>query len=311
MEINLSIIIPCYNEELVIAETHKRLSTVLNATNLSYELIYINDGSRDNTINILKSFSIDNQKVKVIDFSRNFGHQNAVTAGLNNCLGEMAVIIDADLQDPPEIIPEMVNKMKGTNANVVYGVRKSREGENWFKLFTAKLFYRMLNALSDYKFPLDTGDFRLIDRKVINEFNKLPEKNKYIRGLISWMGFKQEPIHYDREARFAGETKYPLKKMIKFALTGLFYFSKRPLQIANIMGTISICIGILYALIILFQKIFMADQLVLGWSSIIFVIIFFGGVQLLTIGILGKYVGNLFDEAKSRPEYIINEKINF
>lgn len=307
----LSIIIPCYNEELVIAETYKRLTGVMKALNHDYELIFINDGSKDHTSFILQQFAIHDDKIKILNFSRNFGHQCAVTAGLNYCSGDAAVIMDADLQDPPEVIVDMLEIMQREKANVVYGVRKKRKGENWFKLFTAKMFYRLLNRLSDVKFPVDTGDFRLIDRNVINAFNELKEKNKYIRGLIAWMGFTQMPYYYEREERFAGETKYPFKKMLKFAMIGLFYFSKKPLKIATSLGFISIILGFMYLFWILISLIFSLGHTVTGWTSTIMLIIFFSGVQLLTIGVLGKYIGNLFDETKGRPEYIISEKINF
>jgi len=307
----LSIIIPCYNEELVIAETYNRLSAVMLQLAHNYEFIFINDGSKDHTLQLLQDLAAQDTKVKVLAFSRNFGHQCAVAAGINNCSGDVAVIIDSDLQDPPEVIAEMLEIMQREHANVVYGVRKKRKGESWFKLFTAKMFYRVLNYMSDVKFPLDTGDFRMIDRKVINQFNKLDETNKYIRGLISWMGFKQVPCYYEREARFAGETKYSFRKMLKFAFTGLFYFSKKPLNMATFLGFASILLGLLYALYVLFVVIFSLGYTVTGWASIIMLIVFFGGVQLLTIGVLGKYIGNLFDEVKGRPEYIISEKINF
>ena len=307
----ISVIIPCYNEELVINETYKRLCDVMQKLPHEFEFIFINDGSKDHTLSILRDISAKDPNTKVLDFARNFGHQCAVTAGINNCNGDVAVIIDSDLQDPPEVIVEMLEIMQHEQANVVYGVRKKRQGENWFKLFTAKMFYRILNHLSDVKFPLDTGDFRLIDRKVINQFNQLNETNKYIRGLISWMGFKQVPCYYEREARFAGETKYPLKKMIKFALIGLFYFSKKPLSIATSLGFTSIIIGLLYLMWVLISMIFSFGHTVTGWASTIMLIVFFGGVQLLTIGVLGKYIGNLFDEVKGRPEYILSEKINF
>ncbi|MBP7102590.1 MAG: glycosyltransferase [Bacteroidales bacterium] len=307
----LSIIIPCYNEELVIEETYKRLLNVLNKMDNKYELIFINDGSRDKTYEILYKLSHEDKRVKILNFSRNFGHQCAVTAGINHCQGDAAVIIDSDLQDPPEVIVEMLKIMETHKANVVYGVRKKRKGESWFKLVTAKYFYRFLNSLSDVKFPVDTGDFRLIDRSIIDTFNRMEEKNKYIRGLISWMGYKQVPCYYEREERFAGETKYPFKKMIKFAMIGVFYFSKKPLQIATFSGFISVAIGIIYGLIALITKLINPDALVTGWTTLIILIIFFGGVQLLTIGVLGQYMGNLFDEAKDRPEYIIGDKINF
>ena len=306
----LSVIIPCYNEELVVNETYKRLSEVMKQTGMDYELVFINDGSRDQTFPLLYQLSQTDPTVKIINFSRNFGHQCAVTAGINNCNGDLAVIIDADLQDPPEVILDMLEIQRKENANVVYGVRKKRDGESKFKLLTAKYFYRTLNKLSDVQFPVDTGDFRLIDRKIINEFNHLHEKNKYIRGLISWMGYKQVPCYYERKERFAGETKYPLKKMLKFATTGLLAFSKKPLKVAIWTGLASVIIGLIYALVILIFKILYPSSYVVGWTSIIFIIIFFGGIQLLTIGILGEYIGNLFDEAKDRPEYIINEKIN-
>lgn len=307
----LSIIIPCYNEELVIGETYKQLTHVLEKMENDYELIFINDGSKDKTYEILFRLSAENKRVKIINFSRNFGHQCAVTAGINNCSGDAAVIIDSDLQDPPEVIVDMLKIMTEQNANVVYGVRKKRKGENWFKLITAKYFYRLLNSLSDVKFPVDTGDFRLIDRHIIDTFNRLEEKNKYIRGLISWMGYKQVPCYYEREERFAGETKYPFKKMLKFAMIGVFYFSKKPLKIATFSGFISVAIGIVYALVALIMKLIYPESFEPGWTTLIVLIIFFGGVQLLTIGVLGQYIGNLFDEAKDRPEYIIGDKINF
>ncbi len=307
----LSVIIPCYYDELVVEETYKRLTDVLKKLGEPYELIFINDGSKDHTWQLLKQIALADKVVKTLDLSRNFGHQCAVTAGLNNCSGDMAVIIDSDLQDPPELIPEMLALMKTEGANVVYGVRQQRKGENWFKLITAKLFYRLLNFFSDVKFPVDTGDFRIIDKKVIRQFNQLEEKNKYIRGLISWMGFKQVPFYYNRDARFAGETGYSFSKLLKLGLTGVFYFSKKPLSIATSLGFISIVLGLIYATWVLVSRLFFDEYTVSGWTSLIILIIFFGGVQLLTIGVLGKYIGNLFDEVKSRPEYIISEKINF
>lgn len=307
----LSVIIPCYNEELVVQETYKQLTEVMKRTNMDYELIFINDGSRDRTIELLTSLAEEDSAVKVINFARNFGHQCAVTAGINHCHGDLAVIIDADLQDPPEVILDMLEIQQKESANVVYGVRKSREGESWFKLVTAKWFYRILNKLSDVQFPVDTGDFRLIDRQIIDHFNNLHEKNKYIRGLISWMGYKQVPCYYERKERFAGETKYPLKKMLKFATTGLLAFSKKPLKLAEWLGIISVMVSLIYAIVILILKLVNPSTFVVGWTSIILITIFFGGVQLLTIGILGEYIGNLFDEAKDRPEYIVKNKINF
>lgn len=306
----LSVIIPCYNEELVVRESHKRLTSVMQQIEMDYELIFINDGSRDNTYSILKELASQDPCTKILNFARNFGHQCAVTAGLNNCSGDLAVIIDSDLQDPPEVILDMLEIQKREGANVVYGVRKKRDGESWFKLVTAKYFYRTLNKLSDVQFPVDTGDFRLVDRNIINEFNKLHEKNKYIRGLISWMGYKQVPCYYERKERFAGETKYPLKKMLKFASIGLFYFSKKPLKMATWLGFFSVALCLIYAIVIFIMKLIHPASFVVGWTSIVLLVIFFGGVQLLTVGILGQYIGNLFDEAKDRPEYIIRDKVN-
>jgi len=307
----ISIIIPCYNEEQVIAETYKRLTDVMQNLPHKYELIFVNDGSRDNTLAILQNFSKKDQRVKVLSFSRNFGHQAAITAGLNYCNGDYAVTIDGDLQDPPQVILGMLETMKAENANIVYAVRKKRDGEPRWRLIAIKLFYRILNKLSDIHIPVDTGDFRLVDRKVIDQFNALEEKNKYIRGLMYWMGFKQVPFYYDREARFAGETKYPFGKLLKLALTGIFYFSKKPLNIATSLGFVSIVLGLCYVLWALISMIFGFGYAISGWTSTIVLIVFFGGVQLLTIGVLGKYIGNLFDEVKGRPEYIVNEKINF
>jgi dolichol-phosphate mannosyltransferase len=304
----ISVIIPCFNEEKVLQSTYQRISAVFGKQEgIDHELLFVDDGSVDSTPAILKSLADKDPKVTVIRFSRNFGHQPAVSAGMQHCRGDLAVIIDADLQDPPEIIPAMLRQLKAERASVVYGVRKRRNGETWFKLLTAKWFYLLLNKLSEVPIPPNAGDFRVVDRKVINAFNALPENTKYIRGLISWMGFKQIPFYYEREARFAGSTKYSLKKMIRFASTGIFYFSKKPLQIATAFGFLSFGAGLMLSAWILFNKFTNPRYLVSGWSSIILVVIYFGGVQLLTIGILGQYIGNLFDEVKRRPEYIVDE----
>ena len=221
----LSVIVPCYNEEAVIQEFYRRTKEVLNSLDdvVGY-IIFINDGSKDNTRYILDHIASQDDKARVIHFSRNFGHQPAVTAGMNLCKTDLAVIIDADLQDPPELIPDLIETQRKEEASVVYCVRKKREGETAFKKATAKLFYRTMNNLSEVEFPEDTGDFRLVDRKAIDAFNGLKEKGKYIRGLISWIGFKQVPFYYNRDARFAGETKYPLKRMLSFAKKALLYF---------------------------------------------------------------------------------------
>lgn len=305
----ISIVIPCYNEEAVLPASYERFTSVMSQTAYDYELIMVNDGSRDRTEELLLTFAERDKHVKVISFSRNFGHQNAVTAGLHRSTGDMTAIIDCDLQDPPEVIPEMAKTMLTEKSNVVYGVRKQREGETFMKLFTAKLYYRLLNALSEYPFPVDTGDFRLIDRKVLETFKKFPEKHKYLRGLFSWMGFKQTPFYYDRNERFAGKTKYSFRKMISLAATGIFGFSKRPLKLAISLGTASIAVALLLAVWIF--VVYLTGHVIHGWTSTIIIILFLGGVQLFTVGILGEYIGNIFDETKNRPEYIIDKEVNF
>lgn len=307
----LAVIVPCYNEELVIEESYRRTKAALQALPLDTEIIYINDGSRDKTRELLDGIADADPQVKVIHFSRNFGHQPAVTAGINNCDADLAVIIDADMQDPPELIPDILALQEKESANVVYCVRKSREGESFFKKITSKAFYRLLNYMSELSFPLDTGDFRMIDRKIMDQFDRFQERGKYIRGLISWLGYKQVPFQYEREARIAGETKYPFSKMWKFASTAMLYFSKKPLRLATSLGFIAVVVGIVLAAWFTLGKIYGFSNAESGWTSIMTSVIFFGGVQLLTVGVLGQYIGILFDEVKARPEYIIDEKKNF
>jgi len=308
--IYLSIIVPCFNEEAVIAITYERIKKVLSGLNNSSRIIFINDGSKDKTREILSGIAAEDPSVQVIHFSRNFGHQKAVTAGIHKCKSDLAIIIDADLQDPPELIPELIAMQEKEQANVVYCVRKSRTGESKFKIWTAKKFYRSFNKLSEVQFPVDTGDFRLIDACVMQEFNRFKEKGKYIRGIISWIGFKQIPFYYERDARLAGETKYPLKKMLSFASIALLYFSKKPLLMATGLGFFTVLLGVIMALWYILGKIFGYTNAETGWTSIMITIIFFGGIQLLTVGVLGQYIGILFDEVKERPEYIIDEIIN-
>lgn len=307
----VAVIVPCYNEEAVIKESYRRTRAVLDRLPQQTEIIYINDGSIDQTRHLLDSIAAVDPAVKVLHFSRNFGHQPAVTAGINHCDADLAVIIDADMQDPPELIPNLLETQAREQANVVYCVRRSRAGESFFKLFTAKAFYRVMNRMSEVHFPLDTGDFRLIDRKVIKAFNRFHERGKYIRGLISWVGFHQVPFYYEREARIAGETKYPIGKMVAFASNAMLYFSKKPLRLATGLGFISVLVGIVLAIWFTLGKIYGFSNAEVGWTSIMTSIIFFGGVQLLTVGVLGQYVGILFDEIKARPEYIIDERRNF
>lgn len=304
----LSLIVPCFNEEAVIAASYARMKKVMDElTDFEPSFIFINDGSSDQTGSLLSAIAASDSRVTVLHFSRNFGHQPAVTAGLHQCDSDFAVIIDADLQDPPELIPEMLKKQREEQANVVYCVREVRKGESFIKLFTSKMFYRTLNWLAEVDFPLDTGDFRLVDRRIIDEFKHFREKGKYIRGIISWLGFKQVPLYYKRDARFAGRTKYPFRIMLHFAGTAMLYFSKKPLKVAMGLGFTAVLIGVIYAIWTVFGKIFGFTNAQTGWSSIILLVIFFGGVQLLTVGVLGQYIGIIFDEMKDRPEYIIEK----
>lgn len=308
---SLSVIIPCYNEEKVIAVCYQKVKEVLDALSLNTSIIFINDGSIDSSGEILLQIAEKDSSVKVINFSRNFGHQAAVAAGIHNCVADFAIIMDADLQDPPELIPSILAKQETEKANVVYCVRNERKGESTIKKWFSKRFYRVLNNMSDIKFPLDTGEFRLIDRRIMDEFSSLKEKGKYVRGLISWVGFKQVPIYYNREARVEGKTKYSFKKMFSFASNALLYFSKKPLTMAMGLGFIAVMIGLVMGVWYLFGKLFGYTNAESGWTSIMITIIFFGGVQLLTVGVLGQYIGVLFDEVKNRPEYIVENIVEY
>lgn len=307
----VSVIVPMYYEEEVAEECYKRLKKVLEGLSEKYlyEIIFINDGSKDKTLNILENIAQDNKNVKVISFSRNFGHQCAVTAGLKYITGDAIVIIDADLQDPPELIPEMLKLWEDGN-EVIYGKRKSREGESKFKLLTASMFYKTLNALSDVEIPKDTGDFRLVDRKVVDVINALPEHNKFLRGLFSWVGFKQIPFEYERKERVAGKTKYPLSKMLKLAQDGIFSFSTKPLRIVGTMGIISILISIIILIYSILSYIFNWNDLASGWTSMMVTMTFLGGMILISLWMIGEYVGRIYDETKRRPEYIIERTFN-
>jgi dolichol-phosphate mannosyltransferase len=306
----LSVIVPCYNEERVLEATYSRIRSVLDSKSINWELIFINDGSTDRSPQILDDLASRDPKVFILHFSRNFGHQPAVSAGLHECKGSYAIILDADLQDPPECIPEMLQLAQEQKAEVIYGVRRQRAGESLFKKLSAKLYYRTIHSLSEVPLPLDTGDFRLISRRVIDEFCALREKNKYIRGLISWVGFKQLPFAYDRDSRYAGNSHYSLSKMIGFATRGITYFSKKPLLMATNLGLFCVLVGLGLVVYVFVSKYYF-HQVVSGWASLLITIVFFGGIQLLSIGLLGQYLGSIFDEVKDRPEYIIHRKINF
>jgi len=304
-----SIIVPVYNEELVITETHKRLTGVMQNISEGYEIIYVNDGSRDKTADMIRTIIEGDKNVRLLDFSRNFGHQTAITAGMENASGDAVIIIDADLQDPPEVILQMIDKWK-QGYEVVYGKRLKRKGETFFKKWTAAAYYRLLRNMTEMDFPVDTGDFRLIDRKVCNELKRLPEKNRYVRGLVSWVGFRQTFVEYVREERFAGETKYPLKKMIRFAMDGITSFSYKPLKLATYVGFFFAMVSFLYLIVVIVQTLYF-KQTVSGWASIVAINLFFNGVTLIILGLIGEYIGRIYDESKNRPLYILRDKVGF
>lgn len=306
----LSVVIPCYNEEEVIGETLKRLRDFrATVTDLDVEFIFVDDGSKDRTRELLTAAQQANPEIRVVGFARNFGHQTAVTAGIDAASGDAVVLIDADLQDPPEVISEMIALWR-TGYHVVYGTRVDRPGESAFKLVTARAFYRVLNRLSDVPIPLDTGDFRLMDRKVVNVLKGMPERDRFIRGMVSWVGFRQVALPYRRAERFAGESKYPLRKMVRFATDGIMSFSTKPLRLAVTLGLISsffALLGIINTLVVRLTT----EHWVPGWAEIMVAILFLGGVQLLCIGILGEYVGRTYNEIKRRPLYVVQDRLGF
>ena len=305
----LSVVVPCYNEEEVIPITHNRLIFVLEEITPQFELIYIDDGSQDETPNHLRQLQQHDQRVKVVFLSRNFGHQMAITAGLDHVSGDAVVLIDADLQDPPEVIKEMVNRWD-EGYDVVYGVRTDRQGETPFKLWSAKAFYRMMNRLSDVPIPLDTGDFRLMDRRVVEALKIMPERDRFLRGMVSWVGFRQVAVSYQRSPRIAGVSKYPLFKMIRFAADGILSFSLVPLRIAIWVGLLTVALSFLGILYALFVRLFTLSW-VPGWTISFIAILFIGGIQLIFLGVIGEYIGRIYREDKRRPLYLVRESLGF
>ncbi|CAN5325206.1 glycosyltransferase family 2 protein [soil metagenome] len=302
----ISVVVPCYNEEESLGPLHARLTKVLRAATDEYEIVYANDGSKDGTLAIIRDLASRDPHVRGVDLSRNFGHQACLTAGLDRARGEVVMMIDADLQDPPELLPKMLTKWRA-GADVVYAVRKKRRGESPFKLATAAAFYRLLRACTKINIPLDTGDFRLIDRRALDATLSLRESSRFLRGMFSWIGFRQEPVHYTRQERYAGETKYPLRKMMRFAFDGIASFSSAPLQLAVWIGLTSAAVAFLYGLRVIAQGI--RGETVPGWASTTVSVLFLGGVQLVTIGLLGEYISRIFEEVKGRPLYLVRETI--
>jgi glycosyltransferase involved in cell wall biosynthesis len=303
---DLSIVIPIYNEEGNIPVLFERLNGVVSKLNIITEFLFVNDGSRDKSMDLIKELAAKNSNVKYIDFSRNFGHQVAVTAGLDHCTGKAVVIIDADLQDPPELIIDLYNKWK-EGYEVVYAKRRARQGESFLKKYTAKMFYRILKKITSINIPVDTGDFRLVDRKIVDVLKQMPEQQKFLRGQISWIGFRQTFVEYDRDARYAGKTGYTYKKMIRFALDGITSFSNLPLKFATFTGFVVSGITFIMILYALYSR-FISKNYVPGWTSLMLAVLFIGGVQLISIGIIGEYISRLSSNVRQRPLYIINEK---
>jgi len=304
----ISIIIPVFNEEKNIAPIATAISSVMKKYD-SYELLFINDGSHDNTAQNIQNLAESDKKIKLISFVRNFGHQMALSAGYEHAKGDCIVSLDADMQDPPELIPKFITAWQAGN-KIVYAKREKRD-EGFFKQITAHFFYRVINMLSDIHIPMDVGDFRLLDREVVDLLNKLPEKSRFLRGLVAWGGFTSTAITFNRGKRLSGQTHYPFSKMVNFALDGIVSFSTKPLKIASYLGMLTSIFGffgMVYAIVRRF--VLPHDYWVTGWTALFVSIMFFGGIQLLTIGIIGEYVGKIYKEIQGRPQYLIKEKIN-
>ena len=302
----LSVVVPCYNESESLGETHRRLTAVCQTTGWNYELLYVDDGSKDATWPLMADLARNDPYVKAVKLSRNHGHQLALSAGLANCTGDRVLIIDADLQDPPELLTDMMRLMDD-GADVVYGQRSSRQGETKFKVWTASLFYGLIDRLSEVRIPRETGDFRLISRRVLNILLDMPERHRFIRGMIAWIGFKQVPLVYDRQARFAGQTKYPLKKMARFAADAVTAFSIKPLQFASLIGLAFAVLGLMLTVFAVVSFLFF--KAVPGWASTLAGISVIGSVQLFMLGIIGEYLGRLYEQSKGRPLYMIEQVV--
>jgi polyisoprenyl-phosphate glycosyltransferase len=302
----LSIVVPCFNEEGCLDELHQRLSAAArSAVGENYELVLVNDGSRDGSWEAMQRMAADDPHVVAINLSRNHGHQLALTAGLDLCRGDAILIIDADLQDPPELLAPMLEAMRENGADVVYGVRRSRAGETAFKRATAHGFYRLLSRATEVDIPLDAGDFRLMSRRALDALLAMPEQARFIRGMVAWIGFKQLPFPYDRQQRFAGETKYPLSKMMRFALDAMTGFSSAPLKLASHAGLLLSAGSVLLVLYIAYA--WLSGRSIQGWTSLMLVVVILGAIQMFALALMGEYIGRLYNESKRRPLYIVQD----
>jgi len=307
----ISIVVPVYNEEEVLPELHRRVSQAMDDTGETWELILVDDGSLDRSAEVIRQLSQLDERVKGISFSRNFGFQEAVTAGLTHATGDAVILSDADLQDPPETIPEMIAKWREGN-DVVYGIRAQRVGETWFKKITAMVFYRTIHRITSVDIPLDTGDFRLMDRRVVDSILKMPERNRFLRGMVPWVGYKQIGIVYERQARYAGESKFKsVRQMLPFALDAITSFSYFPLQMATYLGFFIAAISLIAILIVVILRLFGQTQPLTGQATTLVAVLFLGGVQLISLGIIGEYLGRIYDEVKGRPLYLVDKKWGF
>jgi dolichol-phosphate mannosyltransferase len=302
-----SIVAPVFNESQTLPVFYQRIRDVMDTTGEPWELLLVDDGSTDGSTEIIRSLAAQDERVRPVIFARNFGHQIAITAGWDYSGGKAVITIDSDLQDPPEAIPELIEKWR-EGYEVVYAVRSERQGESWFKLFTASLFYRLIYRITDVSIPLDAGDFRLLDRKVVNVLNRMRERHRFPRGMSAWVGFRQIGIPYRRSARFAGETKYPFRKMLRLALNAVTGFSYFPLQVATVLGFLSAGISIIAIPVVIAIRLWGSHEPLLGQATTLIAVLFLGGVQLISLGILGEYIGRLYDEAKGRPLYIVREE---
>ncbi len=304
----LSLVLPVFNEEDVIPELRSRLEAFLKELDVASEVVFVDDGSSDRSCELLKAACAEDARFRLVSFSRNFGHQRAITAGVDFARGEAVVVMDADLQDPPAVVLEMVERWR-EGYDVVYGRRRHREGETFFKLVTAKIFYRVFAAMIPIEVPLDTGDFRLMSRRVVLTLRGLRETHRFVRGLVAWLGFKQTAVLYDRPGRFAGETKYPLRKMLRFAVDGITSFSILPLRFAAYLGVFISIAAIGYAAWAVYAK-YVRHDAVQGWTALVVLVALLASVQLLMIGVLGEYIGRIYEEVKRRPLYVVKEKVN-